>query len=266
MPELLDSIAELLLADFTTEAGAGFPTVRRIPSTDAVKFLDYFGALEPAARTALLEAKARGAALQFFPPPLVHQQALDFLTKNPALNQYRTATQSGHFAYGLRYVDPRMARAMLNDPQSRAQLAQTRAALDFQPRDDPPRDLTAEADLRNIVPAKAPLLRKLMETAFARLFAPKKSKLPGGETRYTGTLGATELVVSIDYASRMAQFAWFVGLRMAHPNLAAFRVQDFWGLTGWDYLTEENAARSIELLCERITYLVNLKNRIDALA
>jgi len=43
-------------------------------------------------------------------------------------------------------------------------------------------------------------------------------------------------------------------------------VEDFWGSRAWDYLTEENATRSIDLLCERIVYLVNLKERIDALS
>ena len=45
MADLRTNIATLLLADFKAEAEGGFPTVRRIPSTDAVKFLDYFAAL-----------------------------------------------------------------------------------------------------------------------------------------------------------------------------------------------------------------------------
>ena len=42
MADLRTNIAALLLAGFRSEAEAGFPTVRRLPGTDAVKFLDYF--------------------------------------------------------------------------------------------------------------------------------------------------------------------------------------------------------------------------------
>ena len=185
---------------------------------------------------------------------------------NAAIVRYRTALQSGSFAYGLRYVDLRMARAVLNDPESMTRMAQTRSTLDFQPRDDPPKALTPESDIRKIQPAKAPLLRKLMEKAFAQLFSRQKSKLPGGETRYAGSIGSTELTVSTIFSSRFAQLHWFVKMAMANPNLRAFHVEDFWGSRAWDYLTEENASRSIDLLCERIVYLVNLKERIDALS
>jgi len=54
----------------------------------------------------------------------------------------------------------------------------------------------------------------------------------------------------------------WVNMRMLNPNLKAVRVQDFWGTYGWDYLTEENAPRSIDLLCERIVYLARLRERI----
>ena len=263
MADLLSSIAALLRADFAMEADAGFPTVKRIPSTETVKFLDYFAALEPGGRGPLLDTMARLGAMQFCPSPLVYQEALDVNARNAAIEQFRTALQSGHFAYGLRYVDLRMARAMLNDPESMARMAQTRSTLDFEPRDDPPKELTPESDIRKIQSAKASLLRKSMEKAFARLFSAQKSKLPGGETRYAGSIGSTELTVSVDFSSRYAQLHWFVKMAMANPNLRAFHVEDFWGSRAWDYLTEENASRSIDLLCERIVYLVRLKERID---
>ena len=265
MADLLSSIAALLRADFAVEADAGFPTVKRIPSTEAVKFLDYFAALEPGGRGPLLDVMARLGAMQFLSSPLVYQEALDLNASNAAIVQSRTALQSGSFAYGLRYVDLRMARAVLNDPESMTRMAQTRSTLDFQPRDDPPKALTPESDIRKIQPAKAPLLRKSMEKAFAQLFSPQRSKLPGGETRYAGSIGSTELRVSAIFSSWFAQLHWFVKMAMANPNLRAFHVEDFWGSRAWDYLTEENASRSIDLLCERIAYLVNLKERIDAL-
>ena len=265
MADLLSSIAALLRADFALEADAGFPTVKRIPSTETVKFLDYFAALEPDGRGPLLDVMARLGAMQFCPSPQAYQEALDLNASNAAIVQLRTALQSGHFANSRSEMQQHL-RAVLNDPESMARMAQTRSTLDFEPRDDPPKELTPESDIRKIQPAKAPLLRKLMEKAFAQLFSRQKSKLPGGETRYAGSIGSTELTVSVDFSSRYAQLHWFVKMAMANPNLRAFRVEDFWGSRAWDYLTEENASRSIDLLCERIAYLVNLKERIDALS
>jgi len=181
MADLLSSIAALLRADFAVEADAGFSAVKRIPSTGAVKLLDYFAALEPDGRGPLLDVMARFGAMQFFPPPVVHQEALELHASHAALAQQRTAMQSGPFAYGLRYVDLRMARAMLNDPESMARRAHTRSTLDFEPRDNPPKELTPESDIRKIQPAKAPLLRKSVEKAFARLFSPQKTKLPAAK-------------------------------------------------------------------------------------
>jgi hypothetical protein len=266
MAELLSRIAALIRADFTGEVEAGFPTVTRIPSTESIKLLDYFAGLEADGRAALLDAMARLGAIQFFPPPFISSDALNQASNSPALLRYRNALQSGHFAYGLRYVEPRMARMMLLDPEGMAHMADTRAGLDFQPRDDPPKELVPDADLCKIQPAKAPLLRKLIEKAFALLFSPKKSKLPGGETRYAGSIGPTELAATVDFASRLAQLRWYVTMTMANPNLRASRVEDIWGRCGWDYITEENASRSIDLLCKRIDYLVRLKERIDAIA
>jgi hypothetical protein len=222
MAELLSSIAALLRTDFAAEADAGFPTVTRIPSTEAVKFLDYFATLEPAGRELLLDGLARLGAVQFF-PALVYKETLDLNASNAAIVRYRTTVQSGPFASGLRYVDLRMARMMLSDPQTIARMAQTRSTLNFEPRDDPPKELTPESDIRKIQPAKAPLLRKLLEKAFAQLFSAQKSKLPGGETRYAGSINSTELTVSVHFTSRFSQLYWCVfKMAMANPNLRAF--------------------------------------------
>jgi len=98
MADLRTNIAALLLADFKAEAG--FPAVQRIPtSTEAVKFLDYFAALNSAEVAALLDALARGHALQFFPPSAVHQEGLELSDSNSALVPFRDAARTGQFAY-----------------------------------------------------------------------------------------------------------------------------------------------------------------------
>ena len=265
MADLITNIAALLRADFMAEADAGFPTVRRVPSTDAVKFLDHFATLKSAEAATLLDAFALAHALQFFPPPAVYREGLELNENVSALVQFRNATRTGQFAYGLRYQDLRMARSALRDPESMRHMAETRSKLDFVPRDDPPTELMSEPDRLKVQAAKAPLLRKLIDKAFAQLFAPRKTKQPGGTLQYAGSIGSTELTVSVIFSNMYGQLHWWVNMRMLNPNLKAVRVQDFWGTYGWDYLTEENAPRSIDLLCERIVYLARLRERIDAL-
>src|SRR5579863_6119785 len=102
MADLRTNVAALLLADFKAEAEAGFPTVRRIPSADTVKFLDYFDTLNSADAAALLEALARGHVMLFFAPSAVHREGLEGSESNSALVQFRDATRRGQYAYGLR--------------------------------------------------------------------------------------------------------------------------------------------------------------------
>ena len=265
MADLRTNIAALLRADFTAEADTGFPTVRRIPSTGAVKFLDHFATLKSAEAAALLDAFARAHALQFLPPPAVYREGPEVSEQDSALVQFRNATRTGQFAYGLRYQDFRMARTALKDPESMRHMAETRSKLDFVPRDDPPSELMPEPDRLKVQTAKAPLLRKLIDKAFAQLFAPRKIKQPGGTLQYAGSVGSTELTVSVIFSNMYGQLHWWINMRMLNPNLKAVRVQDFWGTYGWDYLTEENAPRSIDLLGERIVYLARLRERIDTL-
>jgi hypothetical protein len=78
----------------------------------------------------------------------------------------------------LRYQDLRMARTALKDPESMRHMAEARSKLDFVPCDDPPSELMPEPARLKEQTAKAPLLRKLIDKAFAQLFAPRKTKQP----------------------------------------------------------------------------------------
>jgi len=97
------------------------------------------------------------------------------------------------------------------------------------------------------------------------LFATGKQKRPGGETEYIGTLEGTDIKVTIDFNARGLQLRY--GVKIPDETKTIF----VWGLVyenlwaaapGWDYLTEENAEPSIRLLCENITQIVSLRNRV----
>src|SRR5260221_6401469 len=89
-------------------------------------------------------------------------------------------------------------------------MARTRATLDFIPRDDLPAALVPDPEPSHLKPAKAPLLRKLINGAFPKLFATGKQKRPGGETEYIGALEGTNIKGTIDFSSRGPQLRYGV--------------------------------------------------------
>lgn len=249
--------AAILRADFAREAADGFLTLRRIPATGIIKLLDYFADLSTFDRDQLLDAFARLGAMRF-------HNSLNRSLDDPAYLAWRAAMQSERFGYGLRYVDVKMARMMLSDPESLTHMAELRSKIDWEPRDDPPAELAPQRELRQVQPAKAPLLRKLVDSTFAALLAAKKAKAPGGETEYAGTLAGTELKVSFDFGSRLGQVRYAARLPMPDGRVVRLAFEDLWGGGPWDYLTEENAARCIDLLARNLEYLVDLRNRVAA--
>ena len=263
--DLLSNIATLLRSDFAQEASAGFPILARIPCTAIIKFLDYLEEQPPSNREALLDVLARLGAMKFLPLPLISREYQDLRTSDPAYARFWAAMQSERFAHGYRYEGVKMTRMMVRDPETVAAVAKIRATLDWQPRDDPPASLVPDPDLTHLNPAKAPLLRKLVKQAFTRLFAAETKKLPGGETGYTGTIQGANLTAWVDFGSMSAQLRYGVSIPDEQRRIFVSRVsyEDLWiPNLGWDYLTEQNATASIDLLGEQIGYLARLANRI----
>jgi hypothetical protein len=115
------------------------------------------------------------------------------------------ALQAPAFSYGLRYLDLRMHRAAMNDPQSVAQLAKTRATLDFQPRDDLPEGLVGSVSIRAIKTIRAPALRKVLNQMLNKKRGLKAAKRPGGELVYEGEIEGVPLRVSIIFSNLYAR-------------------------------------------------------------
>jgi hypothetical protein len=261
----VQAIAKLIAEDLAEEARQGLPTLRRIPSTGTIKFLDYFATLTPGDCTLLVEALAQLAALHFFPMPLIAKAHEQVRTTHPACLRLSHALQSPAFSYGLRYCDLRMHRMMVNDAQSVAQMTATRATLDFAPRDDLPEPLVGRTSIRDIQTAKAPLLRKLLNPMLLKRLSTKPEKRPGGELVYDGSIDGMPLRVSIIFSNLYAQMHYAVSWPIRERPLLAKRLtyEALWGAnTGWDYLTEGNAPPSIDLLDDLLVRLANLFHRI----
>ncbi len=264
----LPEVTALVRNHLVREVAAGFPTLTRIPSSGVIRFLDYFATLPEPDRAALLDSRAKGGALQFFPPRDAYDAALHHANHDPAILRYRAALHSGPLAMGLRYQDLRMIKATLGDPMSMAMMAQTRSTLAFVPRDDFPPNLVPDQDPKNLKPAKAPLLRKLIDAAFKSMFAGSREKRPGGELRYAGVYQGTPLTVGLIFTNRGPQLLYDIKIPDDSHTVFCFRFtyEGLWGAgTGWDYLTEQNAEAAIACLCELIVASVHLRNNIYAL-
>jgi hypothetical protein len=113
-------------------------------------------------------------------------------------------------------------------------------------------------------------LRKLVDAALKRLFAPKKETLGRGEHKYSGLLENSMVTVWVDLGSTFAgQLRYGVSVANDKHSVKPFRLsyESLWCQHGgWDYLTEENAERAIDLLPELVTYLATLVDRVNALA
>lgn len=258
----LDEATSLLKSHLRAEAEAEFPRMRRTPSTSAVQFLDYFDTLPASGAEALLDALAQLGALRFFPPLESYGRMQSIATANSAYLAYRRALQSPQFTLGLRYVEPRMRKALLTDPAGRATMAEARANIDFVPRDDAPAELMPE-DGTDPTPAKAPLLRKLIDEVFRKAFAHGKQRLAGGETEYHGSLNGTGIRVAVDFAAMGMQLRY--GVTIPDETFPKFvpklAYEDLWAIApGWNYVTEQNAEASVSLLCEHIAQIVSLRS------
>jgi hypothetical protein len=257
-----DQIAATLRRELEQEADEGFPRVKRIPSTRIIAFIDYFASLDAAERKSLLEAMARSATVTVAPS---RDRALDQheyqQRDSPAFVRMQSAMSSPEYGGGYRYTGVKMIRMMRSDPESWTLFSGTLSGRAAQPRED----LLPNLDL--LVTAKAPLLRKLVKITMTDLLGKETRKLPGGETGYSGVLHGMPVTVWVDYGSMVGQLRY--GVSILDPGRAVRFVrlsyESLWGAhLGWDYITEENAQRSIELLGQHVAHLVDLNARLNA--
>jgi hypothetical protein len=242
----------------------GFPRLRRIPSANVVRSLDYFATLDDARRQALIDSLATLGAMRFYPPPQIREDALRLIDSDPPLVAWREAARSPEFSMGLRYEGIRMRKAMLSDPMSIRMMAETRAKLTFTPRDDMPPELVPDPEHLN--PAKAPLFRKLINAEFKPLL-PDKRTLPGGEIVYTGTVDDTATTLRVNFGGMGMQLRYSVTLGAAGDahRLLTTAYEDLWMAgAGWDYITEQKAEDSIQLLGELVREMIRLRNAVAA--
>jgi hypothetical protein len=263
----MQQIVSLIRDHMHAEAEAGYPLLRRIPSSRATANFDYLASISPSEQEELLAARARFFALAITPTPAAQQEVRQLMDSDPALSRYRKEMLQGQFPAGLRYQSIRMAQAMLKDPQSVAMMLQARLRLDYIPRDDAPVPLVNNTDVTKLHPAKAPQLKKLVKSLMQHLLGAKEEKKPGGTMAYGGLLDGTPLKVRFTYTNQV-QMIYGVSIPDIERKvvLTGTAYENYFGAgAGWDYLTEENAEASIGLLPELLHRLVELRNEIKRL-
>ena len=256
MSDVRNDIVALLRADFRAEAGAGFPRLHRIPQTKVIQLLDYFDSLGLEDQSALLDALALRGSVMINPNPAASYPSA------PAFEHYwKTVTSQGPFSGGYRYCDIKSLAAIPTTPEfgsyegwiekyQRPRVSE-RA---LRPRED------LLPTMNCLVAAKAPALRKLVKATLQGCgFTAEVAK--GAEHKYVNSSGAT---VRVDFGSRMGQLCYHVSAACADSRIVMLSFESLWSQPGgWDYLTEENAARSVHFLPELLEYLIQLPERIN---
>jgi hypothetical protein len=251
-----NDIVAFLRADFDAEAEARFPRLCRSPQTKIIQFIDYFASLGRADQSDFLGALALRGSLLINPIPARLPPAA------PAFDRYwKTVTSQGPLSGGYRYCDVKTLAAI---PQI-AEFGSYEGWIEKTQRPwvseralEPREDLLPQMEC--LTPAPAPRLRKLVKaTLQARGFTPEKTK--GSEHQYVNSSGA---VVRVDFGSYLGQLVYQVSAACGETRIVRLSYESLWSQPGgWDYLTEENAARSVDHLAELVEYLIQLPERIQ---
>jgi hypothetical protein len=247
------AVRKFLRDEFRREQESNFALLRRIPSTDVRKFLDYFLALNKSDQSALAEGLAQHALVSFF-----SSMPNAFEASNAAFRQYLDAKCQ---MSGWKYTSVPAMRSMLavakQDPNS-----QTANYLTKKMREQ----------IDAIKPVKSTEIRKVIKLALSQLFVPLTVKRGGWVAwNYCGIHQGNEVCVSIDTGSRSRQLEYGVSVEhkkhgIMFGGLGCLNYERVMGLSfaWWDCLERSNLDQSIALLKDLVIYCAEIPNRLPA--
>jgi hypothetical protein len=243
------AVFDFLRTEFNGEWQADFARLRQIPSTQVLRFLDYFAELPCDEQSALAADLAQNALCVFFPG-----QAHLLLPYTSGKAAYRRYVDTMALIWDWKYMGTRLLRSFL---------AEDRRSLTPSLPDEVRRQ--AEA----IVPTSASAIRKAVRARFAELFGATATNLGGSNWRYEGHLQEVTLRVEIDYGGRSDQLRYWVSVysparRMILKHLSFEAMMGFPTQTSWDNLEQANLEPSITLLGELVTYCAELPARLPS--
>jgi hypothetical protein len=234
------------------ESGAGFPRLRQVPSTTVIQFLDFLSDLPAAQRDTFIGQQAHWWAATQLQRTAARPDALE------ELGRIRNAP--GPLVGGPRYAAARDFRTVPMFFGSRERWLQQYSGRQLQIRDD----LIPDIDL--MVPAKAPLLRKVLSGSMREHGFSKHKHFDG-----VGFLSPDRYFVSCDFGGLGSQFRYDVLLDVVDPRtpLSGHLLHSYerlWGIHagGWDLLTEENAARCMGVVADLVQTTATIVRRARA--
>jgi len=243
------AVFDFLRAEFDGEWQTDFARLRRIPSTQVLRFLDYFAEQPSDEQSALAADLAQNALCIFFPG---QAQVLHPYTSGKAA--YRRYVDTMPLISDWKYMGTRLLRGFLAEDKR----SQT---------DSLPDEVRREAEA--IVPTSASSIRKVVRARFAELFGTTPTNLGGGNWRYEGHFQDIALRIDIDYGGRSDQLRYWVSVhsptrQMTLRHLSLEAMMGFPIQTSWDNLEQANLDPSIALLGELVIYCAELPARLPS--
>lgn len=251
-----DLLAEWLRDEFEAEQASGFLRLKRVPDTKVIRFLDHFDSLESPQQSSLVEILVDWSSHKFLatPPP------------NPAYEQFTKATTFPGAGRGFRYSGVNLLAGLAKEMEHGELIEffrkQNLTDLALVPAEGLARNHT------DLIPIKPTALRRRVNAALDKLFSPQVTDIGSETWRYEGKLEGSDLKLYIQYSGRKGrpQLSYNAEVRslervIAPPGLCFESVLGV-GFGHWDYLTVENAERSVELLAELVAWIARLPARL----
>jgi hypothetical protein len=214
-----DEILRELRAGISREWASGFAQLRRIPSTDVRKFVDYVASLDAPGKEAFAAAMVESAFDSLFP----HQCAIPLYKRNAA---YRKWADAAVHIIGWRYSSIRALRDTLALANAEPAPPPTRPRRPRMALANPPPEPMLSARERQLISAIRPVtandIRKQVKRALSELVSRLSvTHNPWHFWEYSGPINGVPVVISIHYASPHHQLEYWVSIRNERPG--------FWG-------------------------------------
>jgi hypothetical protein len=249
-------LIDWLRAEFAAEQSADFARLKRIPDTSIVRFLDTFVQLSPHEQSEVVDILTDWSSYGF----------LDQLPPPALVERFSQLTCPRSFAEGVRYTGVNLLAGLAKTGENGCLAGWLKSQGITGLATQPPEYLAS--GIADLQPVRIPTLRRLVQRAFATRFAAESQDIGSEFWRYQGKLNETALRVEIRYSGRMGRPQLQYDVQVENPNMG-YRLAGITfervlgvGFGWWDYLTVENAERSVALLCDLVEYAAQLPQRL----
>jgi hypothetical protein len=232
------------------ESAAGFPFVRRIPSTYVWKSLAHIDALDATERDVLFNVLAERSS-GWLQKDIHMEQYLERqkeLVRHPAYQRYITTA-----AAPWKYADPSFLRQMLENYKSTS----PSSVPDFSPV---PLSVAENAEPPTV--ASVGEIRKEVKRAFGERFNAQPIKLSAGMWNYPGEYQGRPFTLTLDFGGKFHKLRYGVGLdrgSATEPFVGGTWESIFGMANDWNVVCGHNLAQSVALLAEIVEKIVMLR-------